>query len=134
MIETSKRLLIIDDDAGIRSQLKWGFDDFDVYTADNRANAISQFKQYHPSVVTLDLGLPPDEEGESEGFAILYQLISLAPETKIIIVSGSESPINADKAASLGAFHYYPKPINLEQLKQIVEKAYQAYLMAKCKK
>lgn len=127
MPQANKRLLIIDDDQGIRDQLKWSFDDFDVYTAENRSVAIAIFEKYSPSVVTLDLGLPPDEEGESEGFAILHQILQIAPETKVVIVSGSENPENVTKAASSGAFHYYSKPVQIEQLKQIIENAYQSY-------
>ena len=123
-----RKLLIIDDDSGIRDQLKWIFDDFDVYTADNRLNALATLEKYHPSVVTLDLGLPPDKEGESEGFAILNQIMQIAPETKVIIVSGSENPSNADNAAKSGAFEYCSKPIQIEQLKLIIECAYRAYI------
>jgi len=129
-----KRLLIVDDDPGIRNQLMWGFDDFDVYTADTRSNAIAQIEQFNPPVVTLDLGLPPDTEGESEGFAILNQIMQIAPETKVIIVSGSENPANANKASASGAFDYYSKPIQIDQLKLIIECAYQAYTSITVKK
>jgi len=129
-----KKLLVIDDDPGIRSQLKWAFDDYEVHTAKNRLDALSEFQKHQPSVVTLDLGLPPDEEGESEGFAILTQIMQLAPDTKVVIVSGSENPSNADKAVDSGAFEYFAKPVKPEQLKQVVERAYQAYLLMKCKK
>jgi len=95
-----KRLLIVDDDSGIRDQLKWSFDDFDVYTADNRTNAIAQIEALHPPVVTLDLGLPPDAEGESEGFAFLNQIMQLAPETRVVVVSGSGTPDNAKNCIS----------------------------------
>ena len=128
MTPTQKRLLIIDDDPGIRDQLKWSFDDYDVYTADSRSNAIAQIEEHNPPVVTLDLGLPPDEEGESEGFAILSQIMQIAPETKVIIVSGSDNPSSANKAAESGAFEYYSKPVQIDQLKLIIERAYQAYV------
>ena len=134
MKPSHKRLLIVDDDPGIRDQLKWGFDDFDVYIADNRANAIAQITEHHPPVVTLDLGLPPDAEGESEGFATLNQIMQIAPETKVIIVSGSENPANANKASSSGAFDYYSKPIQIDQLKLIIDRAYQAYTSTTVKK
>ncbi|MDH5766684.1 MAG: response regulator [Gammaproteobacteria bacterium] len=127
MHHVHKRLLIVDDDPGIQSQLKWGFDDYEVYTADNFSNAITAFKKYHPPVVTLDLGLPPDVDGESEGFAVLQQIMKIAPDTKVIIVSGSENSLNIDRATESGAYDYYSKPVQIEQLQQIVESAYRAY-------
>ena len=123
-----KRLLIVDDDSGIRDQLKWSFDDFDVYTADNRTNALAQIEEHQPPVVTLDLGLPPDAEGESEGFAILSEIMQIAPETKVIIVSGSDNLSNEGRASASGAFDYYSKPIQIDQLKLVIERAYQAYI------
>ena len=134
MLNDDRKLLVIDDDPGILAQLKWVFDDFEVYTAENRSNAIKAFKKYHPPVVTLDLGLPPDEDGESEGFEILEQIMLMAPETKVVVVSGSEVRLNADRAVSSGAFEYYSKPLSIEQFKQIIECAYQAFLINKCKK
>ena len=127
-----KKLLIVDDDSGIRNQLKWSFDDFEVFTADSRLSAIAKIEKYYPSVVTLDLGLPPDEEGESEGFTILNQIMQIAPMTKVVIVSGSDNPANKNMATDLGAFDYYSKPIQIDQLKLIIEQAYQAYL-SNCK-
>jgi len=128
MNHSHKRLLIVDDDPGIRNQLKWSFDDFDVYTADNRINALAKVEEYHPSVVTLDLGLPPDEAGESEGFAILSEILQIAPETKVVIVSGSANPCSATRATDSGAFEYYSKPVQINKLKLIIERAYQSYI------
>lgn len=131
MGQVNRRLLIVDDDPGIRNQIKWGFDDYDVYTADNRSNALATFEKYQPPVVTLDLGLPPDTDGESEGFAILQQIIQIAPETKVIIISGSANPSNTSRAVDFGAYEYCSKPVQLDQLKQIIDRAYQAYLLKK---
>ena len=120
-------LLIVDDDPGIRSQLKWGFDEYEVFTADNRAHALEVFAKYHPQVVTLDLGLPPDKDGVTEGYEILSMILEKDPETKVIVVSGSEEESNRLRAVKSGAFEFYAKPINIEQLSEIVERAYRAY-------
>lgn len=124
---TNPKILVVDDDEGMRTQLKWGLEGYDVITADSRLHAIEQFDLYHPSLVTLDLGLPPDAEGTTEGFATLKYILQKAPDTKIIIVSGSESMGNAEKARSSGAFDYYPKPVALDRLQQAIEQAYGAY-------
>jgi two-component system NtrC family response regulator len=121
---TTPKILIIDDDEGIRSQLKWGLDGYQVVTADSRASAIKQIEAHHPPLVTLDLGLPPDVEGTSEGFAILNEILAKAPKTKVIIVSGSEDAGNDERAKNNGAFGYYSKPIDIDQLQLIIQRAY----------
>jgi len=121
------KLLIIDDDAGIRAQLKWGLDDFDVITADSRQMAIEQLEFNQPPLVTLDLGLPPDVEGTSEGFAILQAILERAPNTKVVVVSGSDEKINSQKAIKNGAFEFFAKPVDVVQLRLILERAYTDY-------
>lgn len=126
---TMPKLLIIDDDPGIRSQLKWGLEGFDVITADSRLNAIEQFEQHRPPLVTLDLGLPPNAEGTSEGFAMLKHIIENAPQTKVVVVSGAEQASNADKARKGGAFDFRPKPVELAELQQLIDSAYTEFRM-----
>ncbi|MFK5985334.1 MAG: response regulator [Pseudomonadota bacterium] len=121
------KILIVDDDEGMRTQLKWGLDGYEVITADSRLHAIEQFDLHHPPIVTLDLGLPPDADGTSEGFATLKAILQKAPETKVVIVSGSEDFGCAEMARSNGAFEYYPKPIELDRLQQVIEQAYADY-------
>ena len=119
----SPKLLVVDDDPGIRTELKWGFDGYEVYTADDREHALEQFNKYHPPVVTLDLGLPPDKDGVTEGYQILNKILEVDPETKVIVVSGSEEESNRLRAVKSGAFEFYPKPINIEKLSEIVARA-----------
>jgi len=121
---SNPKLLIVDDDPGIRTQLKWGLDAYDVITADSREMAIEQFELHLPSIVTLDLGLPPDTEGTTEGYAILKSILQRAPETKVVVVSGSDQEINSELAIANGAFDFYAKPIDLDCIKTILEKAY----------
>ncbi len=121
------KLLIVDDDPGIRTQMKWGLDVYDVITAESRREAIEQFDLHHPAVVTLDLGLPPDADGTGEGFAALKEILHKAPQTNVLIVSGSGMSENAEKAREQGAYGYYPKPVEIEQLQQIIKLAYADY-------
>ncbi len=124
---TNPKILIVDDDMGIRAQLKWGLDGYDVITADSRQNAIEQFDLHKPPVVTLDLGLPPDVNGVTEGFATLKAILKKAPDTKVLIVSGSELDDNVEMAKTNGAFEYYSKPIEIDRLQQLIQQAYSDY-------
>ena len=116
-------LLIVEDDPGLQKQLKWSFDDLEVFIAGDREAALVAVRRYEPPVVTLDLGLPPDADGASEGLATLEQILALAPATKVIVVSGNQDRANAVQAVAAGAYDYYHKPIEPEILRLIVNRA-----------
>jgi two-component system NtrC family response regulator len=117
-------ILIIDDDSGIRKQLKWGLDkDYKVLLAENGRKALELFLQYEPKVVSLDLGLPPDTNGVSEGLRVLEEILAYGNDTKIIVVTGNNDRKNALAAVSLGAYDFYQKPIDLDTLKIILSRA-----------
>lgn len=123
MSDNKRKLLIVDDDTGIQRQLRWSFDDYDVSVAGDRDEAVAQFRSEAPSVVTVDLGLPPDPDGATEGLATVEELLRLAPQTKIIVVTGNEDHENALKAIALGAYDFYRKPIVSEELGHIIQRA-----------
>jgi len=122
-----KRLLIVEDDEGLRRQMRWGFEDFTVDVAGDRETAVELVKKHQPPVVTLDLGLPPDPEGATEGLATLSAVLSEAPGTKVIMVTGNDERENAVRAVGMGAYDFYQKPIDLEVLRLIVQRAYALY-------
>jgi two-component system NtrC family response regulator len=127
MNEKKISLLIVEDDEGIQSQLRWCFDQYDVVISSDRLDAIVQLRRYTPGVVLLDLGLPPDPGGVSEGLATLKEVLSLAPETKVIVVTGDNDRSNAIKAIALGAYDFYQKPVDPDILTLIVTRAYSVY-------
>ena len=117
-------ILIVEDDTGIRQQLRWGLEkDYKVLLAEHGRKALDLFKQYHPKVVSLDLGLPPDTSGASEGLRVLEEILALSKETKVVVVSGNEDHKNALAAVELGAYDFCQKPIKLETLKIIISRA-----------
>ena len=116
-------LLVVEDDPGLQSQLKWSFEDYEVIIAGDREAALNQLRRYEPAVVTLDLGLPPDPANASEGLATLEDILKLAPNTKIIVVTGNDDHDNAVKAVGMGAYDYYQKPIDPDLLGMIVDRA-----------
>ncbi len=120
-----RRLLIVEDDTGLQTQMRWCFDDsIEVALADDRSSAIAAFRRHQPQVVTLDLGLPPDPGGATVGFEILQELHELAPDTHVIVITGREEREHALKAIAQGAFDYYPKPIDADTLNFVVERAF----------
>ncbi len=119
-----RKLLIVDDDEGLRRQLGWAFADYTVLTAGDRQEALRQVQNQAPPVVTLDLGLPPDADGASEGLATLEGIVAQAPATKVIVVTGQDDRAHALRAVSLGAYDFYQKPIDADVLHLIVDRAY----------
>ena len=117
-------LLVVEDDEGLQRQLKWAYEGYRVVTASNRLQAIEMLRLHEPSVVTLDLGLPPDPDGTREGFATLTELLSLKPDTKVIVASGHGARESALKAIALGAYDFYRKPVDIDELGLIVDRAF----------
>src|SRR5678815_3734246 len=120
-------LLVVEDDEGLQRQLKWAYDGYRVVTASDRLRAIEMLRLHEPAVVTLDLGLPPDPDGTSEGFATLTEILSLKPDTKVIVASGHGARESALKAISLGAYDFYRKPVDIDELGLIVSRAFHVY-------
>lgn len=118
------KLLIVEDDEGLQRQLRWAYDDYDVVVAGDRATAIDMLRAEEPAVVTLDLGLPPDPDGVSEGFATLAEIVALKPDTKIIVASGHGARESAMRAIASGAYDFYQKPVDIDELGMILRRAF----------
>jgi two-component system NtrC family response regulator len=116
------KLLIVEDDEGLRSQYRWAFPACEVLMAGARPMAVAIVQKERPPVVIMDLGLPPDPDGVSEGFATVEEVLHIAPETKIIVVTGNGERKNALKAVSLGAYDFCEKPVELEVLSTIIDR------------
>lgn len=125
------RLLIVEDDAGLQRQLRWAYEDYEVLLAGSRAEAIEQLRAHEPDVVTLDLGLPPDPDGTSEGFATLADILALKPDTKVIIASGHGARESALRAIAEGAWDFYQKPVDIDTLGLIVSRAFHVQALEK---
>lgn len=127
MPQDRPKLLVVEDDPGLQAQLKWAYDDFDVIVAGDRGSAIAALRAEEPAVVTLDLGLPPDPDGTTEGFAILDQIMALKPDTKVIVATGHGARESALTAISKGAYDFYQKPVDIEAIGLIVRRAFQLH-------
>ena len=123
----SRKLLVVEDDPGLQAQLRWCFEGYDVIISGDGTSALEELERHTPSVVTLDLGLPPDDSGTSEGFHVLEQILTTAPATKVIVVTGNNDREHALKAVSIGAYDFFYKPIDPELLGFIVNRAYRLH-------
>jgi len=126
MTETSELpiLLVIEDDEGLQRQLKWAYDGYKVVSATDRAGAVEMLREHEPAVVTLDLGLPPDPDGTEEGFGVLSEILHLKPDTKVIVASGHSARESALRAIAMGAYDFYRKPVDIDELGLIVARAF----------
>jgi two-component system, NtrC family, response regulator len=120
-------LLVVEDDEGLQRQLKWAYEGYRVVAATDREAAIEALRLHEPAVVTLDLGLPPDPDGTDEGFATLSEILRLKPDTKVIVASGHGARESALRAIGLGAYDFYRKPLDIDELGLIVARAFHVH-------
>ncbi len=125
MSEQNPTLLIVEDDPGLQSQLKWHFENYNVVIASTRDEALASVRREQPSVVLQDLGLPPDDEGVEEGFATLEESLRIDPNLKVIVITGHSDYENALRAVAGGAYDFYQKPVETDILDLIVQRAFQ---------
>src|SRR5512135_1690580 len=127
MSESRKPLLIVEDDPALQKQMRWAFDAYETIVADDRESAITQIRRFEPAVVTMDLGLPPHPDDPSEGFRLLEEIHALAPDTKVIVLTGQEDRANAIKSIGLGAHDFCTKPFEPEILAWTIDRAFRVY-------
>jgi two-component system NtrC family response regulator len=127
MSEKRRPLLVVEDDPALQKQMKWAFSDYEVALASDRQTALAQLRRVEPAVVTMDLGLPPAADSTSEGFATLREILALAPDTKVIVLTGQNDRENALKAIALGAYDFYAKPFEPDVLTLMIDRAFRLY-------
>ncbi len=127
MADARKPLLIVEDDPALQKQMQWAFDGYETVVADDRASAIAQLRRHEPAVVTMDLGLPPRPDEATEGLALLEEMHSLAPDTKIIVLTGQSDRAHALKAIALGAYDFCTKPFEPEVLGLTIGRAFRLH-------
>ena len=120
-------LLIVEDDPALQKQMRWAFDKYETVVADDREGAIAQLRRHEPAVVTMDLGLPPKPDDPTEGMRLLEEMLVLAPDTRVIVLTGQNDRSNALKAVGLGAYDFFAKPFEPELLGLTIERAYRLH-------
>ncbi len=127
MPEKQRTLLIVEDDPALQKQMRWAFDACETIVADDRGGAIAQLRRHEPAVVTMDLGLPPAPDDVTEGFQLLREILALAPDTKVIVLTGQHDRENAVKAIGLGAYDFFAKPFEPELLSLTIDRAFRMH-------
>lgn len=124
------KLLVVEDDQNIRTQMKWALvQDYGVFLAMDAKQAMEIMKRERPGIVTLDLGLPPHPEDNTEGFKLLDEILQFEPSTKVVVVTGSPERSAALQSISQGAHDFFTKPINIDELKAILKRAHYVYTL-----
>lgn len=123
------KLLVVEDDPGLQRQLRWAYEGYQILPASDRESAIALLRAEEPAVVTLDLGLPPDPDGTTEGFAVLEAILALKPDTKVIVASGHGAHDSMLRAIAMGAWDFYQKPIDIDALGLIVARAFHVHAL-----
>ncbi len=120
-------LLIVEDDPALQKQMQWAFDQYETVVADDREAAIAQLRRYEPAVVTMDLGLPPNPDDPTEGLQLLEEIHALAPDTKVIVLTGQGDRSHALRAIALGAHDFCTKPFEPEILTWTIDRAFRVH-------
>ena len=122
-------LLIIEDDPALLTQMTWAFEQYAPVCCGEREEALAQVRRHRPAVVTMDLGLPPHPDEPTEGLQLLQDILSMAPDTKVIVLTGQNDHANALKAIALGAYDFYSKPFQPELLALMIERAFRLHAL-----
>ena len=118
------KILLVDDEETLLKQMRWALDaDYEVFTASKEPDAVSVFTRERPAVVTVDLSLNTEIPGDLGGLRLVERFLSEEPSTRVIVVTGNDDDRNAIDAVRLGAFDYYSKPIHLEEIKVMIQRA-----------
>jgi len=124
MHDNTSTLLIVEDDLALQRQLRWVFEGYELLFAKDRDTAITQLRRHEPQVVLQDLGLPPDADGVDEGLRTLAEILRLAPDTKVIVITGNGDEDSALRAVEMGAYDFYQKPVDTDILSLIMRRAF----------
>ncbi|HEY2863993.1 MAG TPA: PEP-CTERM-box response regulator transcription factor [Casimicrobiaceae bacterium] len=127
MTETRRPLLIVEDDPELQKQMRWAFDRYETVVASDRESAVAQMRRCEPAVVTMDLGLPPHPDDASEGLLLLEEINAIAPDAKVIVLTGQNDRVNALKTIALGAHDFCTKPFEPEILAWTIDRAFRVH-------
>jgi DNA-binding NtrC family response regulator len=120
--DDARRILIVDDDDSLRDSLKdiLEGEGYEVLQASTRAEASEIAGKWTPRLAIVDLKLP-----DGSGTAFLSELNMMAPDTVCILMTAYADVDSAVQALEKGAFHYLRKPVDPEELIELVDLAFE---------
>ena len=114
-----KRVLLVDDEEGIRTSLKMILEPtYEVICAADAHEGLDQFRREPPNLILLDVILP-----DSDGLTLLQTIRAEDPHIPVIMLTAMKTVKTAVDAMKMGAADYVTKPFDLEELRLIVAKA-----------
>jgi len=118
------KILVVDDEEWIRNQVKWALSkDYEVFLAGDVTSAMKITSEEKPDLIMLDISLTPDMGAGVEGIKLLQDILILDDTLKVIMITGNDTRENARKCVALGAYDFYSKPIDIEEMKISIKRA-----------
>src|SRR3954471_19309595 len=122
--QTKTTILLVEDDQSVRRGLRWSLgEEYHLLEAGTRADAVDVLAREPVDVVLSDLRLPPALDDISEGLAVVEAARRLRPPVPVIVVTGSDSKQAALEAVRRGAYGFFEKPYNVDEVLHIVHQA-----------
>lgn len=121
---TKQTVLIVDDDELLRRGLKWTLNStYQVLEAASSEQALALLRRDKVDVVVTDLHLPPNDEGISEGLAIVRAARELERAIPVVVITASNSRDVAVEAVKYGAYGFFQKPLDQTEVLHVVNQA-----------
>ena len=119
VIMTNLNILILDDEPGIRNELKDFFDlyDYNVFTAEIPSKAFLILEKNNIDVLILDIQLP-----EMNGIEVLKKVKNEHPEIEVIMITGHGDQDCIIESLRFGAFDFFKKPFRTLEIKSAIER------------
>ena len=117
-------VLLVDDDESVRRGLYWALSsDYRVIEAGSRGEAVELLQHEKVDVVISDLHLPPHLDDISEGLTVVQAARSMRPAVQAVVITGSNSKRAALEAVKHGAYGFFEKPLDADEVLHIVNQA-----------
>ncbi len=118
------KLLLADDDEALCAQMRWALaEHYEVVTAHTPAQVLAAYAAHAPELVLLDLNYNQAATAENEGLVLIEKILAHAQPVKIIVVTGNQEREVARAALRAGAHDHLLKPINLDELRVLLQRA-----------
>jgi len=117
-------VLVVEDNKNLRELIYWALkDSYKVFQAEDRPQMCQVIEKAPVDLVLLDLHLPPAMNTPEEGMRALGEIKKINPEIKVVVMTGDKEKETSLKAINNGAYDYFSKPFNLEEMEIVLKRA-----------